>query len=356
MRRLLVIAVSFVLTLAAVVAVARARWLEAGMKEGRTLYARRQAIRDLLHQHSPAGGRSVLYMGDSTIMGQPHNPAWQQLLAPALRRRGVRTDQLAFPGEDLVHHYCTVDAFLDERPEEVVVVVVHMRLMFPGREDGRMIDLCSFLPPSALPRSLVLPWYDRNVSLVRLALTKTLAVPWVEDSFIFAEGLRRLFVDAWMPAPPAKRSLKKFFTSVQRMIASYDRPLTPRQPMVRMLGAVVAEICRRGAQPLAVVTPIPPEATRFAGGRAGTDPWISRMRILRGTVEAAGGRFLDLHGLLDASGFRDYGGHLSPRGHALVANAVAPTLFEMLGLPPPRPLPVPPAPAQRRPPSRAAPH
>jgi hypothetical protein len=329
MRRLAVIACAFVLTLASLVVWARARWLDSAMEEGAKLHDHRRRIERTLARPVPPSARRVLFMGDSSIMSIPGAPSWPVLVSRGLGPDGVAGVQDVFPGQDLFHHYCTLPAWLDRGPD-LVTIVVNMRVIFPGRRDGVALDLCSLLPLSTLARSLSLPWHDRQASLVRVALMRALRVGWIEESVRFVAGLRQLFADRWMPEP--RRLLGRRALS-ERQAGYYDQPIGPRHPSVRMLEAVVREVRRSGAEALVVVTPVPLE---WLADFVPVDPrvWEERMAVLRAATEDAGGTFLDLHALLARAEFRDEAGHMTAGGHDRIADAVAPEVRRLLGLPP----------------------
>jgi hypothetical protein len=329
MRRLAVIACAFVLALASVVGYARARWLNAALEEGAKLHDHRRRIERMLAAPAPLGARRVLFMGDSSIMSTPGAPSWPVLVSRRLGPYGVAGVHDVYPGQDLFHHFCVLPAYLGRRPD-VVTIVVNMRVMLPNRRDGVALDLCSFLPPATLARSLLLPWHDRQASLVRVAMTRALRIGWIEESVRFVAGLRQLFVDRWMAEP---RRLLGRRALAERRAGYYEQPITPRHPSVRMLGALVREVRRAGAGALVVVTPVPLDwLADVVPVDRGT--WRGRMAVLRAATEAAGGTFLDLHALLGRAEFRDEAGHMTAAGHARIADAVSPVVHRMLGLAP----------------------
>jgi hypothetical protein len=99
-----------------------------------------------------------------------------------------------------------------------------------------------------------------------------------------------------------------------------------------MLRALVAEIRRRGAAALVVVSPVPLE---WLQTMVPVDPeeWAARLAVVREAVEDAGGEMLDLHDLLPPAEFSDTAGHMTPVGHRHIAEAVALPLGALLGLP-----------------------
>lgn len=308
------------------------------MAEGRSLFEHRLLIQNFLATPPPVQNGRILFMGDSTVMGRPGHPSWAHLVGERLERHGVTPVHSAYPGSDVFQHYCVSGAFLAWRPDAVVVVVNH-RMMAPKRRSGAAMDLCSFLPPGQLGRSLGLPWHDRGMSLVRLGLTQALAWEPVEEAVIFFAGARRLFADRWMGST-TQMTRRTRMRNLTRSATRYDQPLWPRQPLVRMLGALVREARTHGAQVLVVVTPVP---LSWMARTVHYDPatWRRRQAVLRRTVESAGGELVDLHDLLESGGFRDFNGHMNPYGHTRVANAVSPRIHRLLGLGPPELLPVP---------------
>ncbi len=354
MNRIGVIVLACALSLAAAVTFSRARWLAPAMTQGRAIFEHRNRIRSILDTPPPFDVPSILFMGDSTALGEADYPSWVHGIGTALLQERVYPIYDIYRGQDTFHHYCVSGALLAWKPE-VVVIIINNRMMVAKRREGVATNLCSFLPSDQLIRSLGLPWHDRGLSLVRLGLTQALRFEAIEGSVMYFEGLRRLFADHWM-APSDAALVRARARAFQRTATRYDQPVTHSHPLVRALGALVSEVHRAGGRALVVVTPVP---IHWMERDVPYEPavWRRRHDALNDVVTSAGGELLDLHNLLGPSEFRDIAGHLNASGHARMTNAVAPTVYRMLGLPEPNPMPVPDPPAEkarggRRPPLR----
>ncbi len=332
MPRVAVMAMTCALTLGGITALAFQQMGELASIEGEKLHMHRLLVEKVIS--SPklvVGGRRVVFMGDSTTISKPGIPAWSMLVGNAIKRSGATPIYLIYPGQDLFHYYCLSGRVLDWKPD-VVVIVVNQRGMKPGRRRGAEMNLCSYLPPSQLIRSLLLPYHDRGVSLVRLALIQALRSETVLDAMLFLEGTRRLVGDRWLePSPKSHRRIPS--VGVKEMFArDYQVRVSDDHPHVVVLRELVAELHREGTQVLVLFTPVPPAQLQLAEvGDRGF--WQRTRNVYRRAVTEAGGEFVDLHGDIDASGFRDIADHLTASGHLRVFRAISPRVVRMLDLP-----------------------
>jgi hypothetical protein len=151
--------------------------------------------------------------------------------------------------------------------------------------------------------------------------------------FYFAEGARLLYHDAafWNPLGPAVPP-PVFDGRVVEALRVFDVAISRRQPTVRMLEATVRMVADSGRTAIVVGVPIPYEALRTTDWY---DPAVyqSRFDVLRGVVEEAGGRFIDLHDALPAAQLADYAGHFTSEGAQRLAEVIWPQVSAALDVP-----------------------
>ena len=107
------------------------------------------------------------------------------------------------------------------------------------------------------------------------------------------------------------------------------RPISTRNPVVRMLAEDVATIQRHRSQALVLVAPVNWQALTELGIYDATTVRES-IQTLREVTEANGGTLLDLHDLLSEAFFRDRAGHYHPAGDELIAARLTPELMKEL--------------------------
>lgn len=330
MKRVAVIVSSCLVFLGCAVVLACHVWGEHAAKEGRRLHQHRVNLGKKLEV--TVDGRSVVFMGDSTMLDKRN---WTVLVGPGLRRHGITPINVSYPGQDLFQHYCISGEVLEWKPD-LVIILVNPRATSPGRRRGRSMNLCSFLPPPQVMRSMDLPFYDRDVSLVRLWLLQALRNNQVLDAFFAFEGARRLIADSRFGIGAATGG-KRTPTRRRALGVDYENPLWPAHPLVEVLGALVHELRDHGVHPMVVVAPVPP-VWLDAITQRNPEHWKHNHDVLKLAVEEAGGELIDLHDFMPASSFLDLGGHLNGEGHARMFNRLAFRIHELLDLPPPTPV------------------
>lgn len=343
MRRVAVIVASCGVVLCVVLAAAHYIWGESATLQGRRSFEHWTLVEKLLSATPPPGERSVIFMGDSTMIDMP---SWSNLTGFGLRRHGLIPFHATFFGQDLFHYYCMSGRLLEWNPD-LIVILVNVRVLDAKRRDGLAMELCGLLPPSQLIRSLGLPFHSRGVSLIRLALFQTLQFKPVLDAVLFLDGIRHEVADRWS-SPPAKIIPPvPLADTMLRVREMYDQPLWETHPHVQVLEALVREVRRQGAHALVLIAPVPVPAKENPEEEAAY--WERNTAVLQQAVDKADGELIDLHDFLDDKSFRDLGGHLNGKGHTLMHNRLAPRIHEILDLPPPARRGVPKEPANRRP-------
>ncbi len=327
MHRIATTAVTLIAALCGSVALAYNQWGTTATEEGRRNFQHRIVVEQLFSAPLQPEARNVVFMGDSTMMG---GMSWSRLVIRGLRRHGITGFNNVYPGQDLFHHYCTIGLALAAKPD-LVVILANNRAMYVNRRRGASMSMCSAIPPSQLIRSFSLPFHDRGISLIRLALIQTLRYEPVVNAMYFLEGLRRQAAALWLDRTGAPGTGT---AEARRDIPMFDHLLWPSHPHVRMLSALVEEVRRNGAHPLVVVAPIPPFITQVVKA---VEPVHSQRNhdVLQRAVEDAGGELIDLHDFLQLSSFRDPGGHPTRDGHVQMFNRLAFRIHDILGLPPP---------------------
>jgi len=107
------------------------------------------------------------------------------------------------------------------------------------------------------------------------------------------------------------------------------RPISTRNPVVRMLAKDVATIQRHRSQALVLVAPVNWQALTELGIYDATAVRES-IQTLREVTEANGGILVDLHDILPEASFRDRAGHYRPEGDELIAERLTPELMKEL--------------------------
>jgi hypothetical protein len=300
----------------------------AALDQGIGLYRYRNLLDAFLRESGPAARPLVVWLGDSTIMAF-RRKSYPQLLRPRLLEQGVDSRVIALPGMDAYAHYFLSGRVLELDPV-MVVIVAHLPGFLPkgSKRTFTYNDTCSYLLPSQLPGTFLLPLAERQLSPARVLLAQSLNFEIPKRIFYTAEGARLLYQRApfWSalgpPRPPAF-----FDPSALRALGGYNVELSRRQPTVRMLEATVRAVTEAGRVALVVAAPIPHEAMQ-------QEPWYDAARIqrridvLRDATRDAGGTFVDLHQLLRRVEFADFGGHLTPDGALRVSNMVWPFVRE----------------------------
>ena len=300
------------------------------LERGSHGYVYRQFFDKILGDPTPAPRPLVVWMGDSTIMGNVR-PSYPQLLRPSLLLQNTDSLVIAGAGFDAYVHYFLIGRVLELEPA-VVVIVAHLSAFHPKGAIRAFTynDAASYLLPSALPRTFLLPLAQRNLSPARLLLAQTLNFETPQQILFTAEGVRTLYEEApfWEALGPPKAP-SVFNPAFREAVRGYDIALTRRQATVQMLEATVRAVTEAGHVAVVIATPIPHETLLKR-------PWYDaattqrRIDVIRDATRDAGGLFADLHTLLPQQEFADYGGHFGPVGAQRVADVVLPIVRRAL--------------------------
>lgn len=269
----------------------------------------------------------VTWIGDSTLMPVGH-ATYPQLLEQRTGEQ-IRHQVLAFEGADAFFYYHLLDRVLARDPD-LVILIAHLRMFLPQHVDPRLGALTSLIPESQLARSLLLPWSARSLTIPRLLLDRALAGDALRGTAASFEAPRRAFQEAgFWTRLGSERPARNTPWFVRRVLREYVRPLSPRNPVVRMLAEDVATIQRHRSQALVLVAPVNWQALTELGIYDATTVRES-IQTLREVTEANGGTLLDLHDLLSEAFFRDRAGHYHPAGDELIAARLTPELMKEL--------------------------
>jgi hypothetical protein len=299
---------------------------------GQALYPHRAAIQLLIPQPGiPAP--DLLWLGDSTLMNVKGIASYPSLLRGQLKRAGVRSGGFGLAGLDFFAYYLLAGPALDLHPK-LLVIVANLRIFGPHGGPRGFGDLAAELPSEELPRALLLPLGARDLTIPRFLLARLLGTEWGERTFLVAEGLRSSFQQAstWIVlGQKDSPQFHRFRFVVERTSRAYDEPLSSTHPLVRFAGATVRMATDRGVRTLVVVSPIPWEWLEKLG-RYDRARYERRIDALRATVEANGGRLIDLHRALGDKEFRDFSGHFNAAGAVHMGLLVMPAIWDALGL------------------------
>jgi hypothetical protein len=272
----------------------------------------------------------LVWMGDSTMISKSDNLAYHIRVSNALRPK-VESLTRTRPGLTFYHFYLLMGDVLEFEPD-VIVANLTLRLMDPSL--GHPVEgLTSSIPTAELARALTLPFNGIGLTIPHLLLKRLLRFPWFEQAYYFLTGLRDRFHDAsFWPAGKGRLTAMRFPLPDgpdKPNFAAYDHEISRTDPMVRMIAATVALAVRNGVEMLVMVSPIPWQRLHEFDlyDRQRTD---RRIQIIRGVVEAAGGRLIDLHALLTRDEFRDSLGHVTSFGNEKIKRKLLPVVHRML--------------------------
>lgn len=318
-----------------------------------------------MRQERPAFERQMVMLGDSMLMPAPgkHGPK-----DAAVPRRLERTLQLlvgerprlrvypfAQPGASYSMFYFLSDALARAQPD-VVALSVNLPSLSRHWRTGPWVrtDLAAWLDPSRLGQALALP-------LNRLGLTADRLLALTACNVL---GLRPAWGDIQRMQVRTQASYKQLRLSLARPLADargralwrsrlsgtqhgfrfrnggYGHTKDAMRGMARgdvafaLIEASVRHLTQRGIRTLVYLTPVNVEHMRKLDAYDPAGVAVIA-RHLGAATRAAGGEFLDLHDLLDDSGFRDAAGHLSFHGKTSGMNRVVHALARQLMKPPP---------------------
>lgn len=330
--RNLIVSIGLFASLAALIATAWWEGGEASLAAGRQLHGLRGYAESSSGILRPMD-KQVVWMGDSTMVSKPGNPAYELRVAKAL---GPRVDRLTRirPGLTFYHYYVFMGDVLPREPD-LIVVNANLR-MFDPRVSRPLDGLTSAIALGELPRAMVLPFYEIGLTIPGVLLSRALRIDALESAYFFATGARNRVHDMhWLPIPETELVLDSQpagYGATGAPFRAYDREVAVGDSMVEMLSATVEQAVRHGSRVLVVVSPIPwqrlAEHDLYGPDRANRRIWT-----LRQVVEDAGGELLDLHGLVPDAEFSDYLGHVKPSGNERIMGAVLPVVERLLATP-----------------------
>src|SRR5262249_8593862 len=157
-RRLVVLLVAYVATVAAATTGAVVGWGAAAVKAGRETYSYRFYLSGPIVPMSPHPD-PVAWFGDSTII-----PAASHPVRLAARTEGRPPVPGAPAGLDPLGFSAGMQPTLDRLPPKAVVIVAHLGNLHRG-QGIPVDDLVSELPAAELPRALLLPLHEFGLTV-----------------------------------------------------------------------------------------------------------------------------------------------------------------------------------------------
>jgi hypothetical protein len=328
-RRLVVLLVGYLATVAAATTGAVVGWGAAAVKAGRESYYYRPYFAGPVEPAPPHRDR-VAWLGDSTIM----DPNAYPMRAAALVE-GMQAVLIALPGLDALAFYCGMQHTLDRLHPKAIAMVAHLGNIHRGF-GAPVDDLVSELPLTELPTATLLPLHEFGLTVPKVLLFRIARWQWGEELLFFLDGIHRVVQDAswWDWAgpsklPPLSDNLAELMAEVNQLFAT---PFGAGTAKVQILSAAVRLATRRGVPALVVVAPFPVSAARHAG-LYDDAVFAGRIAALRRVIENAGGTLVDLHDAVGPDGFRDAVGHLNEHGHELVASRLREPLARITDTP-----------------------
>lgn len=339
MSRVAIIVATFVALVGAAAVATYRMGGETARQAGVALYLHRFSSTQRLRQLAPYP--PILWLSDSTTMAAEGYPSYVPMVHARL---GLPNRPplpiLDGPGLDAYAYWSLAGQVAALRPR-LVVMIANLR-NFGGEGGPRGFnDVTGELELADLPRTLMLPYWIRGMTAPRLLLARMLRTELGEDVFLTLEGVRRDAQDApaWTTLGPAERPATaaerfvRYGAAMDRLLAQYDRPITPVSPLVQFAGATVGRLVREGIPVLVIVTPFAWEGA--APKHYEEARFRARVAVLRSAVEANGGELVDFHRALGRDAFRDRDCHFTRAGAATMANLVAPEIRKRLAAAPP---------------------
>lgn len=311
--------------------------LDAGIVAAKRLAAARR--------QSENGTDVVLFVSDSLgvnsgLKGVPIGGRLQEVLRtgepPApLRVRAIRID-----GGGAFSFYLMSEPIVEAAPA-LVVLSLNLRWFDPvvyGRERG---DLAGWLPVGRFFEAAALPLHRIGLSPDEMLFMRGIVVSGAVDAWAWLRAEQVRVVEAtrefepWLQEKLGARGGLSFRHEGEWEADAGSNPavggLRSNDPVLRMLGALLARIERAGIPFLVYVAPANLAYLLSEPSALALDQTLDRIGAV---VRSSGGVFLDLHDLLPTEAFADGLGHLrgagEPDGAREVALRVAPVVRGML--------------------------
>ena len=311
-----------------------------------------RALAGVIESRRAVFDRQIVLVGDSMLL--PEGPGADRAdtvpgrLERALARsrpagERLRVHMLAQPGAGPSVPYFLSGILAEARPD---AVVLELNLEYLGGVWRRTPmwarpDLGGWLPPARLPEAVGLPLYRLGLPAGDLLWLRACVQLACEPSWSLlrrqqlrvralyeqvrgrgreterAERGRRLLAALFEPGPYGPRTSRRAWGPRPFL----EGPDLDRLPLALTAGAV-RSLEQAGVPTLVYVTPVNVEhMTRI--GVYEPKAVAGAVRYAERLVVGAGGRMLDLHGLLGDSSFRDASGHLTQSGEDSGADRLA---------------------------------
>src|SRR5262249_24475414 len=173
MRRVLVIVLTFVLTVGAAAWLILDDWNVAAWNAGQKVYYYRNLFRVATKRNAPPAVPLVVWMGDSTITNIPR-PSYPQYLAPRFSSRHIASHVVAAPAFAFFGYSFRMGPLPDRRPS---VLALAAPLAASTAKVGTRFthkELSSSTPAERVRGTMVLPLAPRRLSPARVLLARVL--------------------------------------------------------------------------------------------------------------------------------------------------------------------------------------
>jgi hypothetical protein len=304
-----------------------------------------------------AGGKSIGFLGDSTVVSYPEGEKLPDRLREVLaerHKRKVSVFNLAIPGMSSWDFYVLADKVVRSRPD-MLIVAINLASFSPSwRTRFGRGDIVGSVSPSRLPDLHSRPYHVWGLTLDRVLLylaVEQLGASGTWEIFVSEQvrashgldALRRGLSSAnrksgsGLPRTPSSRlkgnNARFNATMTREMYADALAGIESAHPVARMLDGALAVFHEAEIEILAYVVPMNLEHLENVGIEVGSGLEQS-IDNLREIVRGYGGRFIDLHAIFDDSEFRDPPGHFAQTGDfdgpTLVARLLAPNALRAL--------------------------
>jgi hypothetical protein len=311
----------------------------------------------------------VALLGDSTMlaapgMNAPHKQALPERIAAALHKYGEHGEQieisaLRVPGLGPAAMYLISQEIVDARPDRVVLALNLRSFSNDAFRTFSYAESAGWLPPSQLFEALSLPLFHGGLTADRLLFYRALVTcgaerTWPEvrelqgrafklrewlatrtDSVLGTRGNEDmqfgLGIARWVRVTTEVEKVpRQSKAAAERSLRSLFRGLSPQNPGLQILSAVVARFRRANIPVLVYATPVNVE---HLGNLGLPMRELDRsVQTIARVVRKQGGEFVDFHAVLPLRAFRDPGDHFTfdgqPNGTFRLASYVAAALVK----------------------------
>ncbi len=287
--------------------------------------------------------RRIAYLGDSTVFSLARVRSLPHLLQTALRSRlrgrpPIEVHSISYPALGIISHYLMAGRLAEAKPDLIVWQTSFTHFSSIWRLHNLHSAFTGWVELERLPELVGMPIHRGGLTLDELLLYQgIIALDGVEAWSVLRDeqsrvGQLRERVESWTAGWSGRNSEALFRQASGRKLLEenvrrnegrrrftakieqnrYGNTLTgldPQDLVLQMLGRALDLFARSGIPVIVYLNPMNIDNLATVGV-LDEGELAQSVALLRGTVEAAGARFLDLHALFRDEYFRDAQGHL----------------------------------------------